>query len=117
MKVIIAGSRNIPDYNATYTMLYNRLWNLHWKITEVVSGGADGADQIGERYAAIQSIPVKRFLPDWDTHGKAAGPIRNALMASYADALIALWDGKSRGTENMIQEAMKRQLKVEIVKI
>ncbi len=50
----------------------------------------------------------------WDIHGKSAGHIRNAEMADYADALIAFWDGKSRGTANMIENARKRGLKIKI---
>ena len=57
---------------------------------------------------------VKEFPANWARHGRSAGPIRNQEMAEYADALIALWDGKSKGTENMISEAQKRGLKVYI---
>jgi hypothetical protein len=52
------------------------------------------------------------FPADWKTHGKAAGPIRNRQMAKNAEALIALWDGNSRGTKNMIETATKLGLKV-----
>lgn len=72
------------------------------KVKEVVSGGAQGVDASGEAIAELHGIPVKVFRADWKKHGKAAGPIRNAEMASYADALVAVWDGKSRGTGNMI---------------
>lgn len=64
--------------------------------------------QIMSRSSPIgRDIPVKRFPADWDRHGRAAGPIRNCQMAQYADALIAIWDGKSRGTKNMIDEMNK----------
>ena len=99
MKVIIAGSRTITDYN----VVFSAIRNSGYKITEVVSGGAKGVDRLGERYAHENGIPVKRFLPDWRELGKAAGPVRNADMAEYADALIAIWDGKSAGTRHMIQ--------------
>ena len=81
-------------------------------ITEVVSGGARGVDQLGERWARDNGCQVKRFLPNWSRDGKAAGHIRNRQMGDYADALVAIWDGKSRGTAGMIEYARGRGLKV-----
>ena len=109
MKVIIAGSRT-----ATYQNVLDALTNCHFSCdaTEIVSGTAGGADTHGEAVARTMNIPIKRFPAQWATHGKAAGPIRNAEMASYADALIAVWDGKSRGTKNMIENAQKNNLLV-----
>lgn len=57
-------------------------------------------------------MPVERFPADWDRRGRAAGRIRNREMAKHADALIAVWDGESRGTANMILEAHRAGLKV-----
>lgn len=82
-----------------------------FQITEVVSGRATGVDRLGEYWAAIAGKPVKHFPADWSL-GRAAGHIRNGQMASYADALIAVWDGQSPGTRNMIETARKRGLKV-----
>ena len=69
---------------------------------------------MGEEWARYNNLRVQRFPADWGTYGISAGPRRNASMAEYADALIAVWDGVSRGTRNMIQEARKRGLKVYI---
>ena len=105
MKTIIAGCRDFTDYNLLKSKVdYYRKDNA---ITEVVCGGATGADALGENYAVQNGIPVKGFPADWNKHGKAAGPIRNRQMAEYADCLIAVWDGKSRGTKNMIDEMNK----------
>jgi len=79
-------------------------------MTDVVSVGAAGVDSLGERWARENGIPVKRSPADWKAHGRAAGPIRNRQMVEYADALIALWDGTSRGAANMIGEAKARGL-------
>jgi len=108
MKTIIAGSRTIDDVE----IVENAIRDSDFKITEVVSGCGHGVDRIGEEWAGNNQVPIKYFPADWNAHGKAAGPIRNAQMAEYADALIAVWDGKSRGTKNMIDEATKRGLKV-----
>lgn len=72
-----------------------------------MSGCARGVDRDGEYYAKCNNIPVKHFIPQWDVYGKAAGMVRNHEMALYADALIAVWDGKSRGTQHMILDMQK----------
>jgi hypothetical protein len=100
MKVIIAGSRTITDQN----IVDHAVFNSGLGISEVVCGGARGVDRLGEQWAR-GCTPVKIFLADWDTHGKAAGHIRNAEMAAYADALILVWDGESRGSADMLQKA------------
>ncbi len=99
MKLIIAGGRN---YRLTQSDL-DKLNAL--PISEVVSGGATGADASGESFAYFEGLPVKKFPADWQTHGKAAGPIRNRQMAEYADA-VALFPG-GRGTASMFNEATK----------
>ncbi len=101
MKVIIAGSRSITDPDLLGECL-EQMGHEGWEVTEVVSGGAEGADQLGESWAARCKIPVKQFLPDWGKYGRSAGPKRNEEMAVYADAAIVLWDGVSRGAKNMI---------------
>lgn len=108
MKVIIAGSRTITDYQD----VWNAVKESRFGFTEVVSGGASGVDQLGERWAHEHGVPVKRFIPQWVKYGRGAGPRRNEEMARYADALVAVWDGKSNGTKNMIDVAKHYKLKV-----
>lgn len=79
---------------------------------EIVSGGARGADSLGERYAKENSIAIKRFTPDWDGLGKRAGFVRNQDMGNYADTVVAFWDGESSGTKHMIEFATKIGLDV-----
>lgn len=100
MKVIIAGSRSI----GLLECVAEAAPKSGFEITEVVSGTAPGVDRLGEWWAASKKIPVKRFPADWGRHGKSAGAIRNGQMAEYADALIAVWDGVSPGTTNMIEQ-------------
>ena len=109
MKVIIAGGRDYKFTEEDVSWLDSlNLYGFEFK--EIVSGGARGADFEGELYASMRGIPLKRFVADWNKHGRAAGPIRNKQMAEYADALIAFSGGK--GTLNMISEAEKLGLKV-----
>ena len=112
MKVIIAGSRGITDYDT----VWRAIKESKFTITEVVSGGANGVDKLGEKYAVRNDIPLKVFLADWKKKKASAGIIRNAEMAKYADALIAVWDGKSPGTKNMIEVAERKGLKVYVWK-
>jgi len=102
MKVIIAGSRTITDYFEIVTALTFADYTIS-NLTEVVSGTAKGVDQLGEMLAYRNHIPVKKFPADWDKYGKSAGYRRNADMAKYADSLIAIWDGQSKGTRHMIE--------------
>lgn len=107
MKVIIAGSRDITDYG----LLLAVIRAARFRITEVVCGKARGVDTLGEELAKKNGIPIKYFPADWSL-GNGAGHIRNRQMGDYADALIAVWDGKSRGTKGMIDYARSKGLKV-----
>lgn len=107
-RVIIAGGRDIHDYDK----VVEAIEESGFRIDVVVSGGAKGVDALGERYAEENDLNLAIFRADWQTHGRAAGPIRNRKMAENADALIAIWDGKSRGTKNMIETAQKKGLMV-----
>jgi YspA, cpYpsA-related SLOG family len=114
-RIIIAGGRDFTDYNslAYHVSEYRDANSVHDCI--IVSGTARGADKLGELYAINYALPIKEFPADWDKHGKAAGHIRNKEMAEYAGHLIAFWDGKSRGTANMIKQAEEHGLKIQII--
>ena len=115
-RVIIAGTRDFSDYD----LLKNYCDYMLSKKAEsgeeiaILSGGASGADALGEQYAKERGYKILRYPAQWEKYGRQAGPMRNRQMADNADALIAYWDGKSRGTKNMIEEAKKRGLKVAI---
>ena len=110
MKVIIAGSRTIDDYAA----VCRAVERSGFKPTEIVSGGARGVDRLGERWAKEHGVPVKKFTAHWDKYGKSAGYRRNEEMADYANALVAVWDGKSRGTSHMVELAGSNDLPTHI---
>jgi hypothetical protein len=116
LKIIIAGSRDFYDYDYLEKALDNVLIYLNvtvkeYQYIEIVSGGATGADQLGEMYASNRGFQIKRFLPDWNKHGKKAGVLRNKQMAEYIDKngkdkfCVCFWDGESKGTKNMIETA------------
>ncbi|KPE49753.1 DUF2493 domain-containing protein [Chryseobacterium indologenes] len=114
MKVIIAGTRKFENYSLLKERCDYILRNC--SDVEIVSGGAKGADLIGEKYANEKGFKLTRFPANWKL-GPKAGPIRNHHMAEYADALIAFWDKKSKGTLNMIEAAKKHKLKIRIITI
>lgn len=112
--VIIAGTRTF----ANYQLLCEKcdLFFSSKKPTAIICGEARGADSLGKYYAKEHGIPVESFPADWEKHGKKAGYIRNKEMAEHADALIAFWDGESRGTKNMIDLARQYKIPYRIVR-
>ena len=115
-RVIIAGTRSFNDYDLLRDSCNNLLSEKQRTHTVVViSGTARGADQMGERYARERGFQLRRFPADWEQYGKSAGHIRNAKMADNADALIAFWDGESKGTKNMIDNARRKGLALRVI--
>lgn len=115
-KVIIAGSRTFNDYDLLHKSCDDILKAVPTdKDIIIVSGTARGADSLGEKYALERGYTIERHSADWEKYGKSAGMIRNAEMAKEADALICFWDGKSKGTQNMIHQARKLLLDVHLV--
>src|ERR1043165_6361721 len=106
MKLIIAGSRNFHLDISTIQNVIDILIPMDIEIEEVVSGTCTGVDQSGEAWAQFQNIPIKRFKANW-SQGKIAGPMRNTEMAEYADALLVIWDGTSKGSLNMTTKMNK----------
>lgn len=113
MRVIIAGSRTIEGYSKVVKAVADSTF----VITSIVSGCAKGADRLGELYALLHQLPCTKFPADWDKHGKSAGYKRNVVMSENADALIALWDGTSKGTGHMIGIMTKANKPVFVYKI
>lgn len=85
-----------------------------WDVSVVISGCASGVDQLGEEWARARGIAIERFPADWKRLKQAAGPIRNTQMAEAAEALVAVWDGASPGTKDMVKKARAKGLKVHL---
>lgn len=107
-RVVIAGCRDYNNYDEAKVYIDFCISNIRKDNTIIiVSGGASGADAIGERYAKDNGFKVEKFSADWKTYGRSAGPRRNKQMAEVSDYIICFWDGKSRGTKSMIDYARK----------
>lgn len=115
MKVIIAGGREVSDYEVVrQAVIQSGYWKEFGRNIEVVCGMARGADLLGYEFAKRNGLVIHEFPADWEAHGKAAGHIRNAVMGSFArdhdGRLLAVWDGVSKGTLGMIAWAYKNKL-------
>jgi len=107
MKILaIVGSRSVAE---------SRFPEFEERITAalessgcdaIVSGGARGADMIAEIYAIRHNLPIRIFRAEWEKYGKIAGMLRNSEIVKQCHALLAIWDGKSKGTSDSIKKAM-----------
>lgn len=116
MRVIIAGGRDYKNYNFVKEQL-DELWSKHLELKEltILNGMASGVDSLAYKWAKERNFTIEEYPAQWNRYGKAAGPMRNRQMAEKADVLIAFWDGHSPGTQNMIEEARAKKLKIKII--
>ncbi len=108
MNVGIVGSRTFTDYQKLKDWCDANLT----PIDVIVSGGANGADALGARYAEERGLKTLIFKPDWAKHGRGAGFVRNKTIVDNSDILVACWDGQSRGTANSIKLAQKKGIEI-----
>lgn len=115
-KVIVAGSRGFNNYKLLVQQC-NRFLSEKRKDCNIIiiSGGARGADKLGEKYAKDEGFDLEVYPAEWDKYGRSAGFRRNEKMGDIADAVIAFWDGKSHGTKHMIDIANDKGLLVRVV--
>ena len=107
MRIAVIGSRtlhleNLSDY-------------LPEGTTEIVSGGAKGVDADAKQYALKNAIALTEFLPDYRRYGRGAPLKRSLQIIEYADMVLAIWDGKSRGTKFVIDQCQKKKIPVQII--
>lgn len=130
-KVVIAGSRSLGDawprpgydkavfkrhFKYLREKMDNILKNKPKSRIVIMSGTANGADKLGEQYAGLKHLKVRRYPAKWDEYGKRAGMIRNEQMAKYCDAVVVFWDGESRGSQHMINIALKLKKPLRVIR-
>lgn len=99
MKILVCGSRSISDVK----FIEDTIEAANFHITSVVVGDARGVDTVARKWAEKHGIPYDLHYADWDKFGKSAGFRRNREMAQTGiDGCIAIWDGVSHGTKDMI---------------
>jgi len=109
-KIGVVGSRSFSDYKTLSSVL------TPLTPFTLISGGAKGADQLAERFADEHKLKKIIHKPDWNKYGLAAGFIRNKLIVLDSEVLVAFWDGKSKGTEDSIRKARKKNMVIVTVK-
>lgn len=124
IRIIIAGSRTFNDYKLLHKTMVDVIRDREFtecSNIRIISGTANGADKLGERYAREKYLNLTEMPAEWDKYGRKAGYIRNEQMAKFATeddnigVLVAFWDGKSKGTKHMIDLAYKYGLEVHTV--
>lgn len=111
MKLAIVGSRDFSDY----LLLKEKVLTNYPELSIIVSGGAKGADLLGEVLAKELGLPSEIYLPEWGKYGKLAGIIRNEQIVKNSDSVIAFWDGSSKGTKKSIEICRKLNKRLIIV--
>jgi hypothetical protein len=107
----VIGSRGFSDY-----LLLKQTLNTY-SISEIISGGAIGADMLAERYGDEHGIPTRIFKPDYATFGRGAPLVRNKEIVDTSEKVIAFWNGKSRGTAQVISYAKSIVKQVDIISL
>ncbi len=106
MKIAVVGSRNLRVANLACYLPEN--------VTEIVSGGAKGVDCCARKYARENGLALTEFLPEYKKYGNWAPLKRNLDIIEYADAVIAFWDGVSKGTKHVIENCKKKGKKITV---
>lgn len=134
IRVIISGSRDFSDFDLLEKecrKIFRQL-SIEGVLTgerkkdapnmEIISGGASGADKLGEKFAKKYNIKTRAFPAEWNKHRGFAGFIRNGIMANYLlerdksnRFLIAFWDGESKGTKHIINTARSTGIKTFVI--
>ena len=109
MKLLIAGSRSIDAFDFAE--------HIPPETDLIISGGAAGIDTAAERYADEQGIAKVIVRPRYDLYGRAAPIRRNEEMVRMADAILVIWDGKSRGTKYTADYAKKQGKPVTVIEV
>lgn len=118
-RIGVVGSRGITDYNVVADAIINSPWTAldyhpdRWATDSytIVSGGANGVDTNAEKFAKEHGFGVEVIEPDYDdwSNGHPA-LVRNTKIVEASDAIIAVWDGRSRGTRDTIDKALERNV-------
>ncbi len=109
MKLLIAGSRGITDFNLAEHIPSN--------VTVIISGGAKGIDTLAEQYADEHGLEKIIIKPDYNKYRRGAPLKRNEEMVELADEVLIIWDGASKGTKYTADYAKKKNKPVTIIEV
>ena len=129
MNLLVAGTRYFDDPALLFKKLDHLTKKLNKKKLVIVTGGGipvryknepgkrRGADSLAMDWAFKRRVTCKNYYPNWKKYGDSAGPRRNSEMVEVADFACVFWDGKSRGTADVIKKCRKKSIRVVIVKV
>ena len=118
MKILICGSRKFKDYDKLRGVLHELVPDLA-EVSEIIEGGASGADGLGRRFGKENGIPVATYYADWINQSRAAGIKRNIRMITEGkpDLVVAFPAADSKGTRHMIDLAQKAKVRLHVVEV
>ena len=108
MKLLIVGSRSITEFDLSPYIPAD--------IDTVISGGAGGIDSLAEQYADLHRLSKYIIRPRYDLYGRAAPLKRNEQMVDMADAVLVIWDGRSKGTQHTLKYTKKTNKPITLVR-
>ena len=109
MKLLIVGSRSIADFDLSPYVSEN--------VDTVISGGAGGIDSLAEQYADLHRLSKYILRPRYNLYGRSAPLKRNEEMVDMADAVLIIWDGRSKGTQYTLKYAKRTNKPITLVKL
>lgn len=109
MKLLIAGSRSIREYDLSPYIPH--------AVDTIISGGAQGVDSLAESYADEHKLSKYVIRPQYERYGRAAPLKRNQEMVDMADAVLVIWDGKSRGSRFTVEYARKQNKPLFVIQV
>lgn len=107
-KILVAGSRKINNQEFVFRILDKHLKKYTSSIESIITGGAIGVDRLAMRWAKLRGFEYETYYPEFEKYGKKAPIIRNKIMVHFADIVIVIWDGKSKGSLSTINFAKKK---------
>ncbi|MBQ9784901.1 MAG: hypothetical protein IJW29_05325 [Clostridia bacterium] len=107
MKLLIVGSRSITNFDLSPYISAD--------VDSIISGGANGIDSVAEQYADLHRLSKYILRPRYDLYGRAAPLKRNEQMVDMADAVLVVWDGRSKGTQYTLNYAKKSNKPITLV--
>jgi predicted Rossmann fold nucleotide-binding protein DprA/Smf involved in DNA uptake len=109
VKLLIVGSRSIKEFDlSTY---------VSEEVDTIISGGAGGVDSLAEQYADKHGLSKYIIRPKYSVFGRAAPLKRNEKMVDMADAILVIWDGKSKGAEYTMKYTERQNKPLTVVKL
>ena len=109
MKLLIVGSRSITDFDLSPYISKD--------VDTIISGGANGIDTLAEEYADVNRLSKYILRPQYNLYGRAAPLRRNEQMVDLADAVLVIWDGRSKGTQHTLKYTQKKNKPITLVQI